>query len=206
MSSVTAVPLRPIAKGALTKLWLGVGLLVAVAGGLAYAGTSGEPGASAPPAQYLAWNGRQSGVVTTPSGLQYKILEPGSGPKPTDEDVVSIGYKGQLRDGSVFDQAPSAQAPVAQMVPGFAEALKLMPKGAKFRVWLPPKLAYGDRPPPGSPIPADAVLIFDIEMHQFVSLADLQREMMARGMGGGGAAPGGEMAPPGGQPDPHGGR
>lgn len=204
MSSVTAVPLRPIAKGSLTKLWIGVAALALCAGGLAWAGTApysaSEHGA---PAQFLAWNARQDGVVTTASGLQYKILSPGKGATPTDEDVVTIAYKGQLRDGTVFDQAPSVQLPVAQMVPGFSEALKLMPRGSKFRLWLPPALAYGEQSP--SPqIPANSVLIFDVDMLQFASLADLQRQMMMGGMGGGAGGAAGAGAG-GGAGDPHGG-
>lgn len=201
MSSVTAVPLRPIAKGSLTKLWVGVAALVLAAGGLAYAGTTAyAPSESGSPEQFLAWNAGQDGVVTTPSGLQYKILQPGSGPTPTDEDVVTIAYKGALRDGTVFDQAPSIQLPVAQMVPGFSEALKLMPRGSKFQLWLPPKLGYGDQSP--SPqIPANSVLVFEVDMLQFASIAELRQQMM---MGGGGAGGAPDMGGAG--MDPHAGQ
>ncbi|AHE57355.1 FKBP-type peptidyl-prolyl cis-trans isomerase [Sphingomonas sanxanigenens] len=190
MSSVTAVPLRPIAKGSLTKLWVGVAALVLVAGGLAYVGEY-KLGANATPEQFMAWNAGQDGVVTTESGLQYKILKPGSGPTPTDEDVVTIAYKGSLRDGTEFDKAPSIQLPVAQMVPGFSEALKLMPRGSKFQLWLPPKLGYGEQSP--SPqIPPNSVLVFEVDMLQFASIAELRRQMMmggGGGMGGAGGAP-----------------
>jgi len=191
MSSITAVPLRPIAKGSLTKLWLGILLLVIAAGGLAWAGTSGsEHGTNA---QFLLWNARQDGVIKSASGLQYKVLSPGGGPTPTDEDVATIGYKGELRNGTAFDGQPSVQVPVGQMVPGFSEALKLMPKGAVYKIWLPPEIAYGSNPPAGSPIPPNAVLVFEVSMLQFENMAALQRQMM---MGGGAG---------GGQGDPHGG-
>lgn len=203
MSSVTAVPLRPIAKGALTKLWLGVLFLVVIAGLLAWQGTRAyAPDKDGTAAQFLAWNAGQDGVVTTELGLQYKVIKPGSGPTPTDDDVATISYKGELRDGTAFDQAPSVQFPVGQMVPGFSEALKLMPRGSKYKIWIPPALGYGDQSP--SPlIPAGSVLVFEVEMFQFASIAELQRQMMLGGMGGGagGAGAGGAH---GGQ-DPHGG-
>jgi len=196
MSSITAVPLRPIAKGSLTKLWLGIALLVIAAAALAWFGTKAHAAnKDGTTAQFLAWNAQQDGVITTASGLQYQVLAPGSGPTPTDEDVATVGYKGELRDGSVFDQQPSVPLPIAQMVPGFSEALKLMPKGAKYRIWLPPALGYGSKPQPNSPIPPDSVLIFEVSMLQFDNMAALQRQMM---MGGGAGAGGG-------QGDPHGG-
>ena len=109
MSSITAVPLRPIAKGSLTKLWLGIALLVIAAAALAWFGTKAHAAnKDGTTAQFLAWNAQQDGVITTASGLQYQVLAPGSGPTPTDEDVATVGYKGELRDGSVFDQQPRA--------------------------------------------------------------------------------------------------
>ena len=195
MSSVTAVPLRPIAKGSLTKLWIGVAALVLAAGGLAYAGEY-TLSANATPEEFMAWNARQDGVITTESGLQYKILKPGSGPTPTDEDFVTIAYRGSLRDGTEFDKAPSIQLPVAQMVPGFSEALKLMPRGSTFQIWLPPKLGYGEQSP--SPqIPANSVLVFEVDMLQFASISELRRQMLR---GGGMGAPGGAGM------DPHAGQ
>lgn len=175
--SVTAVPLRPIAKGSIAKLWIGVALAVAVAGGGAWLGTSGAAVANAgTPEQFLAWNGKQDSVVTTATGLQFKVIEQGKGAKPTDTDVVLVGYKGTLRDGKVFDENPQASFPVAGVVPGFSEGLKLMAKGGKYRLWIPPALGYGENSP-AEVIPANAVLIFDVELLDFRSMAEIQAQM-----------------------------
>lgn len=175
--SVTAVPLRPIAKGSIAKLWIGVALAAAVAAGGAYLGTSGAAVANAgTPEQFLAWNAGQDGVVTTASGLQYKVLEAGKGPKPSDSDAVLVGYKGTLRDGSVFDENPQASFPVAGVVPGFSEGLKLMSRGAKYRLWIPPELGYGANSP-GEAIPANSLLIFDVDLLDFRAMAEIQAEM-----------------------------
>lgn len=193
--SITAVPLRPIAKGSMTKLWVGIAAAVLVAGGLAYAGTS-EIAASSP-AGFLAKNGREDGVVTTASGLQYKVLEEGKGPSPTASDVVLIGYVGQLLDGKIFDQNEQAPLEVAGVVPGFSEGLQVMKVGGKYRLWLPPELGYGANVPEGGPIPANAVLVFDVNLIDFKSKeeiarmqAEAQAQQGAQGVPGGGAIPG----------------
>ncbi|HKX21821.1 MAG TPA: FKBP-type peptidyl-prolyl cis-trans isomerase N-terminal domain-containing protein, partial [Rhizorhapis sp.] len=97
MSEVTAVPLRPIAKGSLVKLWIGVAAAALAGAGLAYAGTQGVIGKSA--AGFLATNADEEGVVTTQSGLQHKVLEAGQGDRPTTDDVALINYTGMLTDG-----------------------------------------------------------------------------------------------------------
>lgn len=175
--SITAVPLHPIAKGSLSKLWLGV-ILAAVAGiGLALAGSA------------------QFG--TTESGLKYQVIEKGTGPTPTHEDFALVGYKGTLTDGTVFDQNDRAPMEVGNVVPGFAEALTMMHKGGHMRVWIPAKLAYGDSPPQGSGIPANATLEFDIKLHEFKTRAEvqqLQQQMQMQQMMQG-AAPGGAPKP-----------
>lgn len=202
--SVTAVPLRPIRKGTLVKLWLGIGVAAAVAAAAAYATTSSTIAQSGTPEQFLAWHAKQAGVVTTASGLQYQVLEAGEGAKPTDADVTLINYKGALRDGTVFDQNEKAPLPVNGVVPGFAEGLKLMPKGAKYRLWIPPQLGYGERAQ-GDAIPANSVLVFDIEMLDFIPAAVLQQMQMQQMMqqqGGGGMPPG--AMPPGGPGGPGG--
>ncbi|MBA3897339.1 MAG: FKBP-type peptidyl-prolyl cis-trans isomerase [Sphingomonadaceae bacterium] len=190
MSEVTAVPLRPIKKGSLTRLWIGVGLAVVAAGGLAWAGTSKSVATNGTADQFLAWHKGQSGVVTTPSGLQYQVLAKGNGPAPTDADVVLVNYKGALRDGSVFDQAQRAPFPVTGVVPGFGEGLKLMPRAAKYRFWIPPALGYGAASPDPK-IPANSVLVFDVEMIDFKNQAEIQAQMQQ--MQAQGAMPG---APP----------
>uniref|UniRef100_UPI0035CC9ECD FKBP-type peptidyl-prolyl cis-trans isomerase n=1 Tax=uncultured Sphingomonas sp. TaxID=158754 RepID=UPI0035CC9ECD len=128
-----------------------------------------------PAAAFLAANARQRGVVQTASGLQYRVLSPGSGTaRPGDDDVTLVNYVGTLTTGKVFDQsAHPTPMPVSGVVPGFSESLKLMPKGAKYRVWIKPSLGYGDRA--SGPIPAGSVLVFDIELLDFVSAAQFQQ-------------------------------
>jgi hypothetical protein len=179
--SVTAVPLRPIARGSLTRFWLALAAALLLAGGLAWAGT--EKLASGP----LAQNAGKPGVITLPSGLQYKVESEGQGPSPTEEDVVLVGYTGKLTDGKVFDENPQAAFPVSGLVPGFSEALQHMKRGGRYTVWIPPHLGYGATPPQGSPIPANAVLVFDVHLLDFKSRAEItemQRQMQAmRGAG-----------------------
>jgi FKBP-type peptidyl-prolyl cis-trans isomerase FkpA len=153
---------------------------------------------------FLAGNTKVAGVETTSSGLQIKTLRGGEGTSPTDEDVVLIKYKGTLRDGTVFDQNPQAAMPVAGVVPGFSEALKKMQRGGHYTIWIPGKLGYGPNPPAnpqtGQPsLPADALLIFDVELLEFKSRAEveaMQKKMQEMQKKGGGAAPAG--APPAG--------
>ena len=175
--SVTAVPLRPIKKGSVLKLWVGLGLLAAGAAGLAWATTGSMVPAS--PEAFLAANADQEGVVTTASGLQYKVLQEGQGPKPSPRDVVQVQYEGRLTNGETFDKSEAGQPavfPVMGVVPGFAEAVQLMSRGGKLRIWLPPELAYGPDekrdPQTGKVvIPANSVLEFDMELIDFKALS-----------------------------------
>jgi FKBP-type peptidyl-prolyl cis-trans isomerase len=196
--SVTAVPLRPIKKGVLRTLWIGVGLAVATAAGAAWYGTQ-SPALlnAATPEQFLAWNAKQDGVVTTGSGLQYKVLTAGTGGSPTDSDAVLVGYKGTLRDGTVFDENPQASFPVAGVVPGFSEALKLMKRGGKYRLWIPPALGYGDHAQ-GDAIPANSLLVFEVDLIDYKSIAEIQAEMER--LRAQGALPSQGGMPPGGMP------
>tara|TARA_R110000782_G_scaffold78276_3_gene155012 strand:+ start:55078 stop:55635 length:558 start_codon:yes stop_codon:yes gene_type:complete len=180
--SVTAVPLRPIAKGSLSRLWIGVGAVALAAAGLAWVG---QQGVAASPAAFLAENAGEPGVITTESGLQYKVVKEGEGPQPGPSDVALIGYKGTLADGTVFDENPQAPMPIESVVPGFAEGLQLMRRGGEYKLFIPPQLAYGEKVPEGGPIPANAVLIFDVKMLDFKSRAEImqmQQEMQAQGM------------------------
>ena len=116
--------------------------------------------------KFLAENGKQPGVVTTASGLQYKIDRPGSGqgPKPTDE--ATVNYRGTLLDGTEFDSSYKRKEPatftVGQVIKGWQEALLLMKPGSKFELFIPPDLAYGMQPPP--PIPPGSLLKFEVEL------------------------------------------
>ena len=117
---------------------------------------------------FLAENANKPDVQVTESGLQYQVLEPGNGPKPTAEDTVRVNYVGKLLDGTVFDgnagQGGPVDFPLGQVVPGWQEGISLMPVGSKYRFWIPPELAYGDAGTPGGPIPPNATLVFEVEL------------------------------------------
>lgn len=165
MSTVTAVPLRPVKRGYLVWLWLG--LAAALIGAFLLA-RQGEAA--------LLREARESGVVTTSSGLRYKILQPGQtgGPRPTDADVALVNYEGRLTDGTTFDKSQQpTPMPVTGVVPGFSEALKLMSKGAKYRFWLSPELAYGEKG--AGPIPPNSTLVFDVELLDFLPASVVQQ-------------------------------
>ncbi len=176
MSEITAVPLRPVKRSLV--VWLGGSVAIAALGGiaLAWAGTAKPVALKGTAEQFLAWHQGRAGVKTTASGLQYQVLKPGAGPTPTDADVVLINYKGTLRDGKVFDQAQRAPFPVNAVVKGFSEALKMMPKGSSYRIWIPPALGYGDTAQ-GEAIPAHSVLQFDLDMIDFKGQAEVQAQM-----------------------------
>ncbi len=174
--STTAVPIKPVRKGSLAKLWIGLALLVLAAAAAAYAGTRGM------------------GVVTTPSGLRYQVLKPGKGVNASATDVALIEYTGKLKDGTVFDSSEGkgpVPLPVTGSITGFAEGLQLMNKGAKYRLWIPSGLAYGADAV--GPIPANSDLEFDVTLVDFRSMAALQQGAAGRATG----APGGAGPPPG---------
>jgi FKBP-type peptidyl-prolyl cis-trans isomerase len=115
---------------------------------------------------FLEANKSKPGVVTTASGLQYKVLTAGSGAKPTSASTVKIHYTGSLIDGTVFDSSikrgEPAEFPLGGVIPGFAEALSMMSVGAKYMVYMPSELAYGMQQ--AGPIPPGSVLVFEIEL------------------------------------------
>lgn len=116
---------------------------------------------------YLAKNKTQKGVITTESGLQYKIIKKGDGAKPTDDSMVECHYKGTLIDGTEFDSSyrrgQPATFPVKGVIPGWKEALKLMPVGSKWELVVPSELAYGERGA-GREIGPNATLVFEVEL------------------------------------------
>jgi FKBP-type peptidyl-prolyl cis-trans isomerase FklB len=116
---------------------------------------------------FLAANKKKEGVVTLSSGLQYKILKSGDGPKPTKDQTVKCHYRGTLIDGTEFDNSykrgEPTEFPVGQVVKGWTEALQLMPVGSKWQLFIPSDLAYGPNGA-GQMIGPNATLIFDIEL------------------------------------------
>ena len=116
---------------------------------------------------FLEANKKKDGVITLPSGLQYKIIKEGSGPKPTATQTVKCNYRGTLIDGKEFDSSykrgEPTEFPVGQVIKGWTEALQLMPVGSKWQLFIPSNLAYGENGG-GSMIGPNAALIFDIEL------------------------------------------
>jgi len=188
--SVTAVPIRPVAKATRTRALIGF-VLVLLAGVL------------------LAWFGAgQLRGETTPSGLQFRTVQKGEGPLITANDGVLIDYEGSLPDGTVFDTtAGKSAAPmlVGQVIPGFSEALQKMQKGGRYKFRVPGNLAYGASPPPGGPIPPNSPLDFTVHVVQVVPNAAqmvqqqqmMQQQMQQQGGGAPSAGPEGAVPPPG---------
>jgi len=118
---------------------------------------------------YREQNGAREGVVTTASGLQYEVLQRGEGPSPGPTDLVQVHYRGTLIDGTEFDTSydgDPAEFRLNQVIPGWTEALQLMNAGSKYRIVLPPELAYGASGGPGGP---NSTLIFEVELLSFHS-------------------------------------
>jgi len=112
---------------------------------------------------FLKENGQKQDVTTLASGLQYKVLRSGKGKIPKQQDTVSVHYRGTLIDGTEFDKSMTKDKPaqfrVDKVIPGWTEALQLMKEGDKWKIFLPPTLAYGERGPL-----ADRTLVFDVEL------------------------------------------
>jgi len=123
---------------------------------------------------FLIKNGKEEGVVTTPSGLQYKVVEsgPAGGTSPDSNDLVSVHYEGTLTDGTVFDSSFGRGSPAVfapdQVVKGWTEALQLMRPGDEWYLYVPPELGYGENQ--AGPIPANSVLVFRL---QVLNVADV---------------------------------
>jgi FKBP-type peptidyl-prolyl cis-trans isomerase FklB len=118
--------------------------------------------------RYLAANKTKPGVTTLPSGLQYKVLKQGTGPKPKANETVTVHYEGKLIDGTIFDSSlkrgQPTSFPVNQVIAGWTEALQLMPVGSTWQLFIPSNLAYGEKPRPGGPIGPNAVLTFEVQL------------------------------------------
>ena len=116
---------------------------------------------------FLEENKKRAGVVTLPSGLQYEIIKEGTGKKPQATDQVKCHYEGTLIDGTLFDSSVQRGEPtvfgVSQVIPGWVEALQLMPEGSKWKLYIPSELGYGARGA-GEMIPPHSTLVFEVEL------------------------------------------
>ncbi len=180
-------------------LYILIGVVLGVLGTfVAINGSKAWKAYSEPAAVFLRHNrSADSSIIETASGVQYKVLKQGTGAaKPTDADVVLVNYEGKLENGTTFDKSEQPMPmQVKGVVPGFSEALKLMTKGAKYRVWIPPALGYGDKVT--GPIPANSVLVFDLELLDWKSEAEIRQMQMMQQMQqmqGGAGAPGNQSA------------
>lgn len=117
--------------------------------------------------KFLEDNAKRDGVVTTESGLQYEVVKKADGAQPKATDVVTVHYEGKLTDGSVFDSSVERGSPidlpVNGVIPGWVEGLQLMHVGEKYKLYIPSELAYGEQSPTPA-IPANSVLVFDLEL------------------------------------------
>ncbi|WP_339463483.1 FKBP-type peptidyl-prolyl cis-trans isomerase [Pseudomonas sp. EA_105y_Pfl2_R69] len=129
--------------------------------------------------KFLDDNGKREGVVTTESGLQYEVIKKAEGAQPKATDVVTVHYEGKLTDGSVFDSSiergSPIDLPVGGVIPGWVEGLQLMHVGEKVKLYIPSELAYGEQSPTPA-IPANSVLVFDLEL---IAIKDANAEAEA---------------------------
>lgn len=116
--------------------------------------------------KFLEENKNKESIVTHPSGIQYKVLREGNGPKPKETDTVKVHYKGTLLDGTVFDSSydrgEPVNLPLNRVIKGWSEAVQLMPVGSKWQIFIPPNLAYGKEG--NQVIPPNSLLIFEVEL------------------------------------------
>lgn len=117
--------------------------------------------------RYLADNAKKTGVITRPDGLQYRVIQSGSGATAkSGDDMVTVTYKGALINGTVFDQTQPGQSatfPAGRLIPGWVEALSLMKEGDEWQIVIPSELGYGSQGAPGA-IPPDQTLVFDMKL------------------------------------------
>ena len=181
MTEVTRVPLLPIRKGSLPKLWVGVAAVALAGAGLAWA--------------------------VVPAGVRVVEVAAGTGASPAGDDVVLVNYVGKLKDGTEFDRGEQAALPLDAMIPGFAEGLRKMAKGGTYRLEIPSEKGYGGQertnPQTGEvAIPANSDLVFEVELLDFISGMDFQRmqqmqQMMQQQGGAEGMPPMPPMPAPG---------
>ena len=186
MTEIHRVPLLPIAKGSLTKLWLGVLIALLIGGG-------------------IAW-------ITRSHDVRVETLKAGTGPSPSLQDVVQINYVAKLTDGTEFDKGQLVPMKLDEVIPGFGQGITRMQKGGKYRLTIPADKAYGPEdkrnPQTGKVvIPANSDLVFDVDLLDFKSREEIMRQQqmmqqLQQMQGGAGGAGGPEGLPPGGAPPP----
>lgn len=180
MTEITRVPLQPLAKGSLIKLWIGVIVALLVAFGVAHATR-----------------------IVQFSQVKVVVVKEGQGPSPTAADVALINYVGKLTNGKVFDKGDRVPMPLAGVIPGFAQGLEKMKAGGTYRLEIPAALAYGStakRDASGQEvIPANSDLVFEVQLIGAMPAQQFQQLMMAQQMrqGGAGAGAGAGAAPQG---------
>ena len=117
--------------------------------------------------KFLEENALKEGIIKTPSGLQYEVLQEGTGPKPGPTSTVEVHYEGRLINGKIFDSSyqrkETISFPLNRVIAGWTEGLQLMPTGSKYRLYIPSELGYGARGA-GGDIPPHSALIFDVEL------------------------------------------
>ena len=197
--SVTTVPIRPIRKGSVLKLWLGIAALSLAGAGLAWVGTSAQQ------------------VTTTASGLRYRVIEEGTGPTVTPADLVALRYKLRKQDGTLIQDSDQTGQPFVTgtegLFPGFSEGLQLMQAGGRYMLWIPPGLHVNQPMPPGAPFTPQDTLVFEVEVLQIATGMAGMQQLMAPPGAGGAPPPGAEggmgaepVPPPSGAPTPGDGR
>jgi FKBP-type peptidyl-prolyl cis-trans isomerase FkpA len=176
MSEITRVPLQPVGKGSLTRIWIGVIVALLI-------------GATA------AWSTRYQGLVV-------ETITAGTGPSPTVGDVVLVNYVGHLASGKEFDKGSQVAMPVEGVIPGFSQGLQKMQRKGKYKLIIPAAMAYGaqDQKNPSTGevvIPANSDLTFDVELLDFKSAAEIEqrRQMLQQLQQQMGSAPKGGAAP-----------
>ena len=183
MTEIHRVPLLPIAKGSLTKLWLGVLIALLIGGG-------------------IAW-------ITRSHDVRVETLKAGTGPSPSLQDVVQINYVAKLADGTEFDKGQLVPMKLDEVIPGFGQGITRMQKGGKYRLTIPADKAYGPEekrnPQTGKVvIPANSDLVFDVDLLDFKTRDEImrQQQMMQQlqQMQGGAGGPGGPGGPGGSPP------
>ena len=195
MSAVTAVPIRPLAKGTVLKLWLALLVLCVAGAALAWVGTS------------------RLQIVTTETGVRFQTIVAGDGPTVTPADLVAMRYRPTKLDGTEIEDSDQTGQPFVastdRVFPGFGEAMQLMQAGGRYRIWIPPGQHVQGPMPPGAPFSAEDTLVFDIRVLQIAPGMAAMQNMMgppgapppgAEGLPPGALPPGAEGPPPGAPP------